>query len=702
MFADDDGELAFTINEHFAQKYQNKKRHEEMTDLRRKYGDEEDNGPNSESEEEEDEVGELVTPEVDAQIMRTIATIRAGKPEVYDPNKKFFAEDEVQKARQQWQAKQAKLKDSGKPMHLKDFHRKQLMEGKDGEEEEEETFRAEPLTHAEEQDLIKNSFKAVVENDNDDDEDDFLSLRNKTDSEQKTEEEEYRKFLLENMAAEGGQGLKEYRDFNAGKPDNPDEAFLMEYILNRGWMDKNAISVPTYDDVVDLSGDEEAVDEAEDFERTHNFRFEEEGATDIVTHARDIEGTMRRKDDKRKKQREAKKSRQSEESAKKAEELKRLKNLKKEEIRKRLEQIKEIAGGDFAGLDEVDLENDFDPNEFDKKMSAAFDESYYEQEEGDLKPDFGDDIDVSEFMPPEVMDGNLWDDDEDEEGAAEETYEEEWTGKEEWDGNEERPYAEDDENFNMDADYLPGGAAYGNVPIKKEGKVSKKDKKAKKAAAPSEAGDKKMSLDQYLDEYYQLDYEDMIGDLPTRFKYRKVENNDFGLTPLEILEADDAELNELIGLKKLAPFRRPDLVEKDMAKFSKSKKKRLREFRKNLEARRAKAQPQPPKEPPPKEPPVETLKKTKKSGDKRKREGADEGQVPTPEQAAGNDDEVVVPAKKTKKPKKEKSHHHTNGKSNGDGAGWYIDKTGDGGKKKKGGLTEDRLASYAIPNKKKF
>ncbi len=39
-----------------------------------------------------------------------------------------------------------------------------------------------------------------------------------------------------------------------------------------------------------------------------------------------------------------------------------------------------------------------------------------------------------------------------------------------------------------------------------------------------------------MDEAYALDFDDIVGGMPTRFRYRQVPANDFGLTAEEVIE----------------------------------------------------------------------------------------------------------------------------------------------------------------------
>lgn len=74
-----------------------------------------------------------------------------------------------------------------------------------------------------------------------------------------------------------------------------------------------------------------------------------------------------------------------------------------------------------------------------------------------------------------------------------------------------------------------------------------------------------------MDEYFQLDYEDIIGgDLPTRFKYRKVEADDFGIPAHVVLSKSGKELNQMVSLKKLRPYRDED---EDQSSARKGKEK---------------------------------------------------------------------------------------------------------------------------------
>ena len=78
--------------------------------------------------------------------------------------------------------------------------------------------------------------------------------------------------------------------------------------------------------------------------------------------------------------------------------------------------------------------------------------------------------------------------------------------------------------------------------------------------------EKRAEIDDYLDEYYKLDYEDMIGDMPTRFKYVQVKPNSFNLGVEDILKADESVLNRHVPLNKLAPYRKEYKTKKTIPK----------------------------------------------------------------------------------------------------------------------------------------
>jgi protein KRI1 len=175
-------------------------------------------------------------------------------------------------------------------------------------------------------------------------------------------------------------------------------------------------------------------------------------------------------------------------------------------LEEELEKICAIAGidGDAAcKLGADDLEEDFDPDDYDRKMQEMFNDSYYE----------ADDVDP-EFVSGEEMDLDKPDFDKEDELLG-----------------------------------LPKGWA---LDESKEGSSATDEKtaKAKKISLKD-----KVELENEMEEYYKLDYEDTIGDLKTRFKYKQVQPNSFGLSMHEILQSDDRDLNQYVSMKKLAPYR---------------------------------------------------------------------------------------------------------------------------------------------------
>ena len=223
-------------------------------------------------------------------------------------------------------------------------------------------------------------------------------------------------------------------------------------------------------------------------------RYEESGGTEIVGHARKVEGSLRRTKDKRKLAREERRKRKEEEKKRRAEELKRLKNLKRQQIAKKLSQIETLSGSKdvaekLAQFHAADLDDDFDPTAHDKMMQKIFDQSYYSDDDED---------DAVDAVGAEVPNDNDASD-----SAAPE---------EEHDGKAHTQKSQQDK--------------------------SNKEQKQKKELPPE--------IQKLLDEEFQLDYEDVVGGVATRFKYKKVEPNDYGLTTEEILNATDAELRRWV------------------------------------------------------------------------------------------------------------------------------------------------------------
>jgi len=117
----------------------------------------------------------------------------------------------------------------------------------------------------------------------------------------------------------------------------------------------------------------------------------------IKRFPRTIQDSLRRDNEKRKKEREAAKERKIEAKERKKEEVQRLKAAKRKEIIEKMRQLQEISGNPDLPVDDLDIDGDFDPAEYDRKMQKVFDEQYYDEDAADTeKPEFPFDPEIDD------------------------------------------------------------------------------------------------------------------------------------------------------------------------------------------------------------------------------------------------------------------------------------------------------------------
>ncbi|XP_029159954.1 protein KRI1 homolog [Nylanderia fulva] len=569
--SDSDGELK--INTQYASIYDNFRQKEELHKLKARYGEDaaasDESSDSSLSEDDEN----IHNPQFDKEFLITLACLKSEDPRIYDEKVKFFSDNIKPGTSEDTEANEQKKKKSTKEkaLYLRDYERKIITE-RDGrfsssEDEDDAGQKAKSKIHtySEEQKQLKDSFKHVLKDENEDEDTEFLKIKQKTDAEKHKEEESYKEWLKGQKVKidpKDEEMLKSLREFWTDPNLDSNEKFLRDYILNNKYMNKESYDTDLeynqmiHDSDENLSEDEKTIQKQEEFEHKYNFRFEEPDQEFIKRYPRTMEHSMRKKDTRRAQKRAEVRQRKEEVKQRQKEEVKQLKALKRKEIEEKIDKLKEITGDSDIHFDNAfDFDADFDPSEHDKKMKELFNDEYYAGgEDENQKPEFPEIDDELDIEP-------TWD----KYDPTTEKVDMEATSYEE-------SHCEDPD-FNMDADYNESRDLQSElIENTKKRKRRRRSKFAELIAKEKPKFDPKQfpSYKEYYDQYYSLDYEDMIGDLPCRFKYRKVVPNDYGLSIEEILMADDKELNKWCPLRK-ALKHKPDYVEENDVRMYKQK-----------------------------------------------------------------------------------------------------------------------------------
>ncbi|VDD89582.1 unnamed protein product [Enterobius vermicularis] len=534
---DNDGNDELTINSAYADRYDNWRRLEEIQKLKSRVRDDEDE-ESSESSEEEAEW----TADHEKDFLLTLTALKTKDPKIYSQEQIFKAEPGPVKPKSE-----SKKKKSEEKLYLKDYERKLVLErgGIIDEEDNEELRSSEnTLGYYQKQAQLKNELKHAWNAGTEVDFDVLLKKKEKSEVELKKEEDDYYEWLKDQSSKSNKKferlasilffkkGLKEI--WSNDRDLDSEEKFLRDFLLEKKYEVDELGRIPSLEGDASVSADEDEVEREEEFEQKYNFRFEEPDKDFIKQYPRSVKESLRKTGEKRKEKRTAYKERKDAEKRARKDEIRELKALKRKEIEAKLQKLKQLAGDDIE-INFNDIEDDFDPAVYDKRMEAIFNKEYYDKgDEDEEKPCFSEMSDMSEEEGSN-SDQAVRSPAADEKSSLLET------------NFQENPFREK----SMTARKKKRNSRFWNVVAKKKPLFDPAE--GRSIIETNILGTK--SFEEYFNEYYALDYEDIIGDTITKFKYRKVPANDFGLTAEEILHADDRQLNAWASLKKVTAYR---------------------------------------------------------------------------------------------------------------------------------------------------
>ena len=366
------------------------------------------------------------------------------------------------------------------------------------------------------------------------------------------------------------------------------DRYLRKYIWNRMWLDadekkKDALAATGGEDAAAAKAaaakaDEEEdaeLDREDDFERQYNFRFEDPQGAAIASYPRQVEGSVRvdRRATRRAEKRRERRERKEQEKLARRAEFERLKALQREQIRDRVHAIADALGTETLPFDMKQFESeDFDPDTWARQMDRLFDDDFYAHPDAE-KPVFEPDeyldstkplgrpddspvpgLDLSRSVTKKKKKEEDNSSDEEEEEKEEEQSEMEDDGKKKESEKKKKESKDEAENKEDEAakEVLGSGSALVGKHLKK------KAKKLGQEEALAEARAAAASAKSLIDQYYTLDFEDLIGDMPCRFHYTEVEPDRSGLTVRDVLEADDDELARIVPIRSIATYIPPE------------------------------------------------------------------------------------------------------------------------------------------------